>query len=205
MDAAESLIAERGIRNVSIKEIIKAASQKNESALQYHFGSLEGLITSIHTRRADETQAKRAEMLAELLSGDEIPSLRDLCRIMVMPNFILAKSCPAYRQYLAIFSHEVAVASESALVTVSRMGGGGESGHKIGHLLRDALPHLDEETYRQRMEIAVRTGSALMGYHARQKHTFRGKSADFFVNNLIDAMEGLLNAPVSDATRALDS
>lgn len=203
MDAAEALISEKGIRNVSIKEIVAAAGQKNESALQYHFRNLRGLINAIHARRAEQTQAERAGLLAELLSSGKPPELRDLCRIMVMPNFLLAKSSTGYRRYIAAFAHEIAVSNDSALVIVARMGAGGESGRRLGHFLRAALPHLDEKTYRQRMEIAVRTGSILLGHHARQKSASRGKSADFFISNLIDAIEGILRAPVSKETRSI--
>ena len=43
MHAAEKLIGERGMANVSIRDIVSAAGQKNESALQYHFKNLNGL------------------------------------------------------------------------------------------------------------------------------------------------------------------
>ena len=66
MRAAEKLIAERGIENVSIREIVNAAGQKNESALQYHFKNFTGLIKAIHTVRSNETQEKRQELLAEM-------------------------------------------------------------------------------------------------------------------------------------------
>lgn len=203
MDAAETLISEKGIHNVSIKEIVKNAGQKNESALQYHFGNLRGLINAIHARRAEQTKAKRSEMLDELIASGHSPELRDLCRIMVMPNFLLARASVGYSQYIAAFAHEIAVTNDSALVTVARMGGGGESGARLGHLLRAALPHLDEKTYRQRMDIAIRTGSTLIGHHARQKGAYHGKSAEFFISTLIDAIEGLLSAPISQATRAI--
>ncbi|MFZ8914099.1 MAG: TetR/AcrR family transcriptional regulator, partial [Pseudomonadales bacterium] len=48
MQAAERLMATRGLGNVTIRQIVAAAKQKNESALQYHFKSLQGLIDAIH-------------------------------------------------------------------------------------------------------------------------------------------------------------
>ena len=39
IDAAEALMAERGVEAVSINEIVKAAGQRNPSALNYHFGN----------------------------------------------------------------------------------------------------------------------------------------------------------------------
>jgi AcrR family transcriptional regulator len=63
MKAAEKLIAEKGIHNVSISQIVKEAGQKNESALQYHFKNLQGLINAIHHMRSDQTRLKRTELL----------------------------------------------------------------------------------------------------------------------------------------------
>jgi len=201
MDAAEKLIAQSGIHNVSIKDIIEAADQKNASALQYHFKNLQGLVNAIHKRRSKQTQDKRAELLAELESTRKTLSLRELCGMMVYPSVLLARSEPQYRQYIAAFSHEVVLAEDSALKAVNRSGGGGKSGSQLGELLRATLNHLDEPTYRARMDLAVRMSSAAMGNHLRQKKPLKGPAAEFFVNNLIDSLEGLLSAPVSHETR----
>ena len=48
MDAAESLIAEHDSYAVPLREIVKRAGQKNESALQYRFGNLQGLVSAIN-------------------------------------------------------------------------------------------------------------------------------------------------------------
>ena len=66
MRAAERLIADRGIENVSIRDIVSAAGQKNESALQYHFKNLTGLIEEIKHARSDQTHLKRAELIQAL-------------------------------------------------------------------------------------------------------------------------------------------
>jgi len=65
------------------------------------------------------------------------------------------------------------------------------------------LSHLDEETYRQRMDFAIRMASTMMGHHARQRNAFRGKAALTFVHHLIDAVEGMLQQSPSAETRAL--
>ena len=69
MRAAEQLIAERGIENVSIRDIVSAANQKNESVLQYHFKNLTGLIEAIQLTRSAQTQEKRAEQIEALSSN----------------------------------------------------------------------------------------------------------------------------------------
>lgn len=203
MRAAEKLIAEGGMENLSIREIVAVAGQKNESALQYHFKNLTGLLEAIHTERSEQVQAKRAESLYVVLGKSSEPSLRQLCTLMVEPTFQLARANVEFRRYVKAFGHELAISDASPLKAVSRKGGGGLSGQQIGALLRKVLPHLDEETYRKRMESAIMLCSASMYHQARQKNAFRGHQSDLFLHNLIDALVGLLSAPVSPETQAL--
>ena len=203
MRAAERLIASGGVENISIKRIVAAAGQKNESALQYHFNNLTGLLEAIHAERSEQVQSKRANRLAAVLEKSSEPSLRQLCSLMVDPTFQLARANVEFRRYVKAFGHELAVSDASPLKVVSTKGGGGESGQQIGILLRKALPHLEEEDYRRRMEAAIMLCSASMYHQARQKNAFRGHQADLFLHSLIDALVGLLSAPVSPDTQAL--
>ncbi len=203
MLAAEKLIAGKGIHRVSIREIIKEAGQKNESALQYHFKNLQGLLKAIHAKRNQQTQEKRTELLNELVSNGAKPELRALCRMMVLPTYLLAQADHEFRRYIAGFAHEIALTEDSALARVVKSGAGGESGNKTGELLRAALSHLDEQAYRQRMEFAVRLSSISMGNHAKKKQAFRGAEAELFLTSLLDALEGLLSAPVSKETESI--
>ena len=200
MEAAETLIAENGIQNVSNKEIVREAGQKNQSALQYHFRNLQGLVNAVHRRRSRQIHKKRSEMLAELASAKGT-CLRDLCGLMVYPTFLLARSDRQFRQYVIAFNHEVVLAETFSLSKVSRPGGGGIRGTRLGELLRHSLCHFDERTYRARMDLTVRICSATIGSHLRQKQPLKGAAADFFINNLIDSLEGLLSAPVSRDTQ----
>lgn len=201
MRAAEKLIAERGIESVSIRDIVQAAGQKNESALQYHFGNLKGLITALHTSRDLEVRALRSAHLAQLLDGDSDPSLRDICKVMVAPSFELARAKPDYRRYVKAFGHEITSSDESALKVATKKGG--ESAQQTGILLRSKLSHLDEAAYRRRMDGALRYVSAAMVHHARQKNAFRGETGELFFYSLIDGLVGLLNAPESAETKAV--
>ena len=51
IEVAEKLIGERGLDNVSMRDVASYAGQRNNSAVQYHFGSRDGLITQILRRR----------------------------------------------------------------------------------------------------------------------------------------------------------
>ena len=199
--AAVKLIAERGIENVSIRDIVSAAGQKNESALQYHFKNLKGLIRAIHESREAEIQAKRTEQLQHLGAQTSNPSVRDICKLMVEPAFLLAKSNADFRRYVKAFGHEITLTDQSAVAFVSKKGG--KSVKETGTLLRAALTHLDDAALQRRMDGALRFVSASMVHQARQKNAFRGAQADLFFSGLIDALVGLLGAAESEETRAI--
>ncbi len=201
MRAAEKLIANRGIENVSVRDIVTAAKQKNESALQYHFGNLQGLVRAIHREREGEVQAKRSELLERMGATTAAASLREICKVMVSPTFQLARSRPDFRRYVKAFGHEIILTQKSAVDLVSRQGG--ISGAETGTLLRGVLKHLDDAAYLRRLDGALRFISASMFHQARQQNAFRGVGGDLFFSSLIDALVGLLSAPESDETRTL--
>jgi AcrR family transcriptional regulator len=197
MDAAEKLIAQHGAHHVTLKDIVIEARQKNPSALQYHFQNLQGLLNATHTRRSQQTHKKRAEMIAELERSKRVMKLRDLCEIMILPSFLLAKSDIKYRNYVMAFSFDIVTSRDSALDKANKNGGGGESGAQLGALLRKTLPHFDEKTYRARMDLAVRACSAAMGSYFQLKGPLKGAKAEFFLTNVVDSLEGMLSAPAS--------
>ena len=195
MQAAERLMAIRGLGNVTIRQIVAAAKQKNESALQYHFKSLQGLINAIHEERSEQVRQRRGEALAAVLAKEPNPKLATLATLMVDPTFRLAQENPGFRRYIKAFSLELALEEGSALSHVQRHGGGGEGGKILGQRLRAALAHLDEARYRQRMEMAVVFCAAAIARHARQPKAFQGPAAEAYLATLIESLTGLLSAP----------
>jgi len=197
MRAAEKLSADNGVENVSIREIVAQAGQKNESALQYHFKNLKGLLHAIHAERGQHIEARREQMLTATLERSANPSLRELCRLMIEPTFMLARGSADFRRYVKAFGHQLALTDASPLDLSNKM----ERGRTLGPLIKAALPHLTKEDYIPRMESAIRLSSASMHHQARQRNAFRGPDSDLFLNNLLDALSGLLSAPVSPETR----
>ena len=205
MRAAERLIAQCGMENVSISDIVVAAEQKNQSALQYHFTNLSGLIDAILLTRSEQTHNRLAELIQTLLTESDNPTVREICMLMVYPAYSLARENPDYQCYIKAFGHQLMLSETSLLPMVRRHGGGGSSGIQTGEMLRNALPHLQEGDFERRIEAAIRLCSASMYHHARQKDAFIGEQSELFLHSLVDAIVGLLSGSVSDETKALDS
>ncbi|MGW7683482.1 TetR/AcrR family transcriptional regulator [Kribbella sp. NPDC054772] len=80
MDTAERMFAERGVHEVSNRQISEAAGQGNNTAVGYHFGTKTDLVREIVRRHAVPVEDRRRELLAEL--GAE-PDVRDYVTVLV--------------------------------------------------------------------------------------------------------------------------
>jgi len=83
MQEAERLIGEDGFNAVSIRDITTAADC-DVSAIHYHFGSKQDLVTAILEQRLTELNGQRAPLLDALLDAPQ-PTVDELARSLVMP------------------------------------------------------------------------------------------------------------------------
>ncbi len=94
LDAAERLIAERGLAGVSVREVIRAAGQRNNGAVDYYFGSWHALLLELWSRRT------RGDALARELhaAADDAPDrLGALVEVYVRPFVSEVAACsPSY-------------------------------------------------------------------------------------------------------------
>lgn len=88
--AAEKLYALHGIDAVSTRQISREAGQKNHSAVQYHFGSAEGLLNAILDHRMGPLNKRREHLLeaweiSAQKGKDQQQDVRALVSIMAGP------------------------------------------------------------------------------------------------------------------------
>lgn len=86
LDAAESLFAEHGLDGTSLRAITAEAGA-NLAAVNYHFGSKEGLIAAVFQRRIEPLNQERIRLLDEALAAasPKPPALEDTLRAFVAP------------------------------------------------------------------------------------------------------------------------
>ena len=93
---AERLVAERGLQGVAVSEVVRAAGQKNNSAVSYHFGSWDGLLDAVWQRHTVAIDQERRELLAGA-RRDGTLDLPTLVRIYITPIVSeLARNQPSY-------------------------------------------------------------------------------------------------------------
>ena len=98
LDAAERLIAEHGFE-VPLRDIAKAAGQRNNSAVNYHFRSRQELVDAVVARRLLPMELERERMLDELGAGDAADA-HALMRVLVLP--LLRLDSTHYARFLQV-------------------------------------------------------------------------------------------------------
>jgi AcrR family transcriptional regulator len=197
--AAENLFAEKGLENVAIRAIILAADQKNESVLQYHFGSKAGLIQAIHRYRSAQIDETRRKIQAELVKTNAVLTLREVAVIMIGPAFRLAAADQGFINYLKVFGPLMALADENLEQRLGRQRKAGIAELKL--LLRAHRRQLDDEMLELQLDHAARFASLALSHQARAGKGFVGKQAKFFFENLLDNLMAILSVEVSTETR----
>lgn len=84
MRVGEELFARRGIASTSMRMVATSAGQANVAAVQYHFGSKEGLIEAIFKDRVEQMEGPRTVMLAAIGDVSEA-TFRQILEIIFRP------------------------------------------------------------------------------------------------------------------------
>jgi AcrR family transcriptional regulator len=195
LDAAARLYAERGIGNVSIAEIVRAADQRNTSAVHYHFGSRDEVLRALLARHVPVIAERRHELL-ERARGRPAADARSAAEAIVRPVTEFAQRGWRERAYLQIGS-EMTGAVDRTTPEIRALLARTE-GHQAWALLRRRCPGVPADLWRVRQEICI----AFIGRAAadRARRLDRGVPGNVltdhrFVDNLIDMVMGAMTAP----------
>jgi AcrR family transcriptional regulator len=187
---AERLFARRGLYQVQVREIVEAAGQRNVSALNYHFGSREGVLDAILTLHGEPTDIARGELLA--LVGKDA-STRDLVAALVVP-YAAHLTTPDGRDYLRI------VAQLSATFSSWRTQGTGTGPRliEILSILESRPDHVPEAVQRERVIEMIMLMTVAASERARMLEKQPDPELDHaaFATNLTDVLVGVLEAPL---------
>ena len=201
VEVAERLFALHGIDGVSLRQIAAAAGTANNSAVNYHFGSKEGLISAIFQYRLPQLMSER-RMLAARSDPDD---LRSRFEAYYLPVLHIAE---ATDNHYVSFVEQLQRRWASTGASASRAGTlpdlpseGQESIEEFRHDLERLLPHLDAPLRPIRIATAISTSLYAAADRERAvAGNFERPPFELFVSSLLDGIVGFLEAPVSDAT-----
>lgn len=187
---AERLFARRGLYQVTVREIVEAAGQRNVSAVNYHFGSREGILDAILTLHGDVTDLARGELLDVVGEG---ASTRDLVAALVVP-YAAHLATAQGRDYLRI------VAQLSPRFAAWREANPGTGPHlrAILALLEQRAGDVAAPVRRERVVEMIMLMTMAMAERARlaEKEPAPELDDDTFTANLTDVLVGVLEAPL---------
>jgi AcrR family transcriptional regulator len=146
LSIAERMFAEQGVENVALTQIVAASSQRNRSALHYHFGSREGVLTAVLSRRLVSINARRITALEALAGGAGVAAILR-ATIAALGEAVVEE--PWGRDYLSILAQ---VTFHPQLLGERGVAEEHRSGIRLARArLAAALPGLSETLLRQRL------------------------------------------------------
>jgi AcrR family transcriptional regulator len=184
LDAAERLVAEHGFE-VPLRDIAKAAGQRNNSAVNYHFRNRQDLIDAIVRRRLEPMEQERAQMVEALMDDtrdDARDDIRAWLRIMVLP--FTAVGSPHYARFL------------QAASLYLRADVGESQGSVWPHVLErlaKAIPTVDREARARRVKAIATTMFTLLA--ERERSAQAGEDAGT-AEEIIAMLAAMLTAPM---------
>ena len=180
---AEQLFASEGFDRVPLRQIARDAGQKNVAAVQYHFGSKDGLLHAIVDTHRGEIDDRRRELLEQLEGAESEAELSTLIAILVEP--LAAKlDDPSGRAYLRIQAQgltndKMRPATQSLVLRIRR------------HLV--ALDGERDDPFRDRFALLLLFHALADRAHAEESSSNRRGARRDFVESLIRSIEALFS------------
>ena len=201
---ALALFAERGVDQVSVRDILSEAGQRSGGALHYHFGGKEGLLRELIADAARQFDEARLHKLAALRSRRSPIALRDVLRVLADPFDGDSREQHVPHGYGALLN-ALQVENYEAFTQ-------GVEGLDVGYrecisLLRQLLPELPRQQLNQRirlMMLLMFSSAAARERAASSASSEASVWAQFWAepgsrDTLIDCFEGMLRQPGSSS------
>lgn len=190
LEAAERIIAERGMPALTLKDVQIAADQSNKSAAKYHFGSRQGLIEALVELRMSPVDTRRQELLDEIERVGDPTTVRQAVEALVRPLAAetLGRPGSRYARFLVQALFDPALAD-----TIRKHLRAGTYRH-VHRLLVDLCP-APAQVAHWRADSIVMLAMTTLAAHEGSDRTPAQTAA--IVSNLVDTCVAVLEAPTT--------
>jgi AcrR family transcriptional regulator len=199
LDVAEQLLGERGVFNVSLREIRIAAGAGNTAAVQHYFGDRDGLIDALAARHISRIGGRQRTLWEEIVAEGQQRNPRRLVELLVRPCAEYLELGPSERAWIKIMAELASLPDlrMDEMVTFTPT-----AGVAAGRALHEMMTaHLPERIARERMFICTRMVVRVCSDRARliddPTEKDRQLPPDVFSENLVDMLSGALLAPAA--------
>lgn len=199
LTAAGELFSQQQITMVSQRQILQAAGQRNTSAIQYHFGSREGLLRAVFERGVGRIDARRNQIVDELEASGKQPVVGDYINALVRP--LCEQRCDGESGIQTLrFLDQVLQDPDLRLMEIMK---GNDSGMRRAHQgVVHCLPDMPPMLLRYRLYTGTRAATGVLCDWDRSRKL--DDLSDVFTDDLVAMVVAMITAPVSpDALKRL--
>ncbi|MDB5425356.1 MAG: TetR/AcrR family transcriptional regulator [Phenylobacterium sp.] len=193
MMAAERLYGQHGLDGISLRQLVAAAGQANNYAVQHHFGSKLGLIQAVSEMRLPAMEAERGVLLALARRDGDLGLERMLGALFAPLVTVLDDaSLQDYARFTLSVMHlepHLHPFMKSADISPASM--------EIHGRLEQCLSHLPPDVFRRRLSLAASVflnGASQMGGKLVLSADGYATRESFF-RDIFRASLGVLSAP----------
>ncbi|MBQ1014147.1 TetR/AcrR family transcriptional regulator [Micromonospora sp. M51] len=195
LDAAERLFAESGVAEVSDRRVAEAAGNTNHSAVRYYFGGREGLLKALMARHVHDVAEQR-----EGMPPPEDSVLGDI-RGLVEPSMRVLDRLPRPSWRARFLEHMLH--NPTTLPIMQEVQDTTPQALELRESLAARLRHLDPEVVAGRALLITRIVSTTTAeVEARAERNGEDPRWPEVGDFLVDAITGMLSAPISRPRRA---
>lgn len=193
---AERLFAQRGLDGVPLRQIGTEAGMANKSAVQYHFGSKDGLVQAILLNRLEQLTLRRRLLAARAPSDD----LRAIVEAHQLPVIEMAEDQNCF--YVSFL--EQLLRYDSSVSPLASLPDEHQQSHReYVRRVSDLIEHVPMPLREQRIHKV----SAMCVHACADRHRYRSfgqpvPSYAVHVSALLDDFVALLTAAPSEETLA---
>jgi len=195
LTAAERLFAEHGVFAVSNRQVSDAAGQGNNAAVGYHFGAKTDLIRAIVRKHNEQVERLCQQMVDRL---DEGAVLRDWVECLVRPLAIHLTELGTPTTYARFSAQLMPDPSHRDLVSEEALGSSA-----VLHIIEGLNRCLPDMPAQVRVERNAMARQLIVHMFAERERALADgaptshPSWDAMATSLVDAITGLMLAPVS--------
>lgn len=104
MYAAEVIFGQKGINDTSHRDIINSTNQKNISAISYHFGGIQGVVTALLEIRMEVVDFDRRKRFEKLVNNNDINN-NSLVNAYIDPLYERCMDDIKWKNYIYFLKH----------------------------------------------------------------------------------------------------
>ena len=191
LDSAELHFAEHGFSGASMRDIAALAGV-NQALIRYYFGNKDALFQEVFRRRGGALSGRRHVLLDELLARESTPSVEDIIRAYLIPQWDMKYSGPSGAAFVRLQARLHAEPEEYALQLRREVYDA--SVRRYITALETALPTIPRDVISIRMAFLVGTYLFMLNDLGRLGDMTEGQISEIGKNPMLDHLVAFLAA-----------